>query len=142
MPSFSVSVENLKIHGPLINIALSPSSFAANRLRSMGKDVLSNEVSAMLDTGASRSVMSASLPFIKQIENTGVVNLKTPATGAMLSCYNYSVTITFSSDIQIETDIVAVPYLNDSVECLIGRDILKHAILIYNGEEETITLSF
>ncbi|MBI4979003.1 MAG: hypothetical protein HZC28_16105 [Spirochaetes bacterium] len=141
MPSFTVSIDELASAGPLVGVVLSPAPFLMSRLKSDGREVYSDHVTAMIDTGASHSVMASQLPFISQLTPAGTTDVATP-TSLTVTCYEYRVLVTFPSDVEIESNIIAVPYLTGGVQCLIGRDILRHAVLVYNGTEKLITMSF
>lgn len=141
MPSFTIPVQNLKENGPIFTVVLSPSEYAIERLTHDGKNVYSEEVVAMIDTGASHSVMADDLRFIRQLERTDIVEVNTPTSaGAQLARYN--VMISLPSSTNIEQRLIAVPYLIGNVKCLIGRDILSRGSLDYDGRLETITLTF
>ena len=82
-----------------------------------------------------------SLPNI--ILAIGVAAIVTPSTTAALTCNRYHINVYFSEDFvvenvfAIEAPMGGVPY-----QCLIGRDILRLATLIYAGQRDEFTLEF
>ncbi|MEK6794378.1 MAG: hypothetical protein AABZ39_06355 [Spirochaetota bacterium] len=138
MPSFTVPLTEA---GPVFDVVLSPTVFLTEKRRASGLDVYSEHVTALIDTGASQSVMSADLEFIHQLAPAGNVLIATPAAPAV-DCFEYAVLITFPANVQIESRLIAVPHLKHDVQCLIGRDILRHGVFTYDGRSKSITVRF
>lgn len=144
MPLYSVSVPELVARGPVIDIILLPSSYTTEKLRREGKEIYGEEVRAMIDTGASQTVIAATLPILKHIPDAGISELSTPAAKGV-ECRVYQMRISFPTEpqtAQIEVACVAAPYVSGDIACLLGRDVLCHAQLVYNGYDERITLCF
>jgi hypothetical protein len=57
----------------------------------------------------------------------------------------YWIRLQFPSGNWIETAAIEVPYMvreHARIKCIIGRDILKHTVMVYNGFTNTFTLNF
>lgn len=142
MPSFTVPIARLTEQGPVFEVALSPSAFMTEKILEEQGQVYSEYVRAMVDTGASSSVIADNLPFLSQLTSVGAVKVTTPAS-TEIACPAYVVAITFTNEVVAkEVEVVAVPYMRGDVKCLIGRDVLHTAVFIYNGQAESVTLSF
>ena len=50
--------------------------------------------------------------------------------------------ILFPNNVVVETVVIAAPLQGQHIQCLIGRDVLRHGVFIYTGYTETFTLSF
>lgn len=48
----------------------------------------------------------------------------------------------FPNNVLIETTVIAAPLQGQHIQCLIGRDVLRHGVLIYIGYIDSFTLSF
>ena len=143
MPSFTFQLANLKADGPIIEVLIAPSRHLVEVMQS-NKQTPPQPVKAiaMIDTGASSSVVNQDI--IKQlgIEPIAAVKINTPSDSGV-SCFQYQAVIMFPSKVAIGTsELIAAPLKGQPVQCLIGRDILKNSVLIYNGYAQTITLSF
>jgi hypothetical protein len=78
------------------------------------------------------------------LEPAGMVKIMTDTTPAYDS-YLYRIRLQFSPGEAFEADAIEVPYMvrpNVRIKCVIGRDILKHAVLTYNGCDNVFTLEF
>jgi len=105
------------------------------------------KIIAMVDTGAECTVVKPEVIRQLGIEPIDVIQIATPAHPPIL-CYQFSAQLWFpgysegdylgvSSEEIIEAPLEGLP-----IQCLIGRDILKHGLFIYNGEDQSFTLSF
>ncbi len=57
-------------------------------------------------------------------------------------CYQYSASIIFPNNVIAEiSELIEVPLQGQHIQSLIGRDILKHGVFIYNGYTQTFTFS-
>jgi len=52
------------------------------------------------------------------------------------------VRLLFPNRVVVETTAIAAPLQGQHIQCLIGRDVLKHGVFVYIGYTDTFTLSF
>ena len=98
-------------------------------------------LSALLDTGASGTVIRASALAGLGLESTGTVFINTPSTTAPLKSVEYRVRLVLSKTAAIETYVVEAPLGGQPVQCLIGRDILEVCRFVYDGPKRQFTLN-
>jgi predicted aspartyl protease len=142
MPTITQKISDLKKVGPVIEVTVTPS---VNFLQKTGvnlSDAKATKLLAMIDTGASGTVISKGIADKLGINPVGTALVNTPSS-ENVSCNQFDVqillpeNISFSSIVVIET-----PLQGQHIQCLIGRDILQKGILIYTGYENSFTLSF
>jgi hypothetical protein len=142
MPSFTSEIPDLTRVGPLVEILLRADS--DTELGQAAKEepvALAIPVMAMIDTGAECSVIQEGLARKLGLSPTNVVQMGTP-TSHLVQCYEFLVQFEFSNGVSIETAVLEAPLNNQPIQCLIGRDILSKAVLIYIGYHNQYTLSF
>lgn len=99
-------------------------------------------VTALVDTGASTTVLNPETIQRLGLKPVGVAPITTPSTTEAIWCNRYHVNIYFSDDaivenvFAIEAPMGGVPY-----HCLIGRDVLCIATLLYEGPANRYTLT-
>jgi predicted aspartyl protease len=99
------------------------------------------KVLAMIDTGATSTVVRSDIVEKIGISPIGVVKINTPSSVGV-ECYQYQAAVVFPNNLAIETaDLIAAPLQGQHIQCLIGRDILRHGVLIYNGYAQIVTFS-
>jgi hypothetical protein len=67
--------------------------------------------------------------------------MKTPSSVGV-QCYQYEMELLFPNKVSIATVVTEAPLRKHHVQCLIGRDVLQHALFVYMGHSETFALSF
>jgi predicted aspartyl protease len=143
MPSFTAQLANLKANGPIIEVLIAPSrrlvEVMQRRKQTPPQPV---KTMAMIDTGASSTVVSPGIIEQLNIAAIGAVKISTPSDRDV-SCLQYEATIIFPSRVAIATsELIAAPLEGQPLKCLIGRDVLRDSVFIYNGYAQTITLSY
>lgn len=143
MPSFTAQIANLEMSGPIVEVVVSPSKSLVEILREKKQPIPQPvKVLAMIDTGATSSVVRSDIIQIIGLNPIGVVKINTPSTTTPVECFQYQAVILFPNNVAVETsDIIAAPLQGQHIQCLIGRDILKHGVFIYNGYAQIITFS-
>ncbi len=142
MPAFTSQVANLRAAGPVVNVEIAVGAATEQVLRAAGAAVPPPVVaSAMLDTGAAATVLRAGIAAQLGLRPVGVARVSTP-TSADVECDEYLVRIVFPQRVVMETVVVEAPMAGQNVECLIGRDVLAHAVFVYVGASDLFTLSF
>lgn len=100
------------------------------------------KVLAMIDTGASGTVISQGLAAVLDINPVGTTRMATPSSAEVL-CSQFDVQIVFSNLVNISSIVVTeAPLQGQHIQCLIGRDVLQHGVLVYTGHDNSFTLSF
>jgi len=97
----------------------------------------------MIDTGATGTVVKEGIPAQLGINPIGTTLINTPSSMGV-SCNQFDVQIIFPyNNINIPSIVITeAPLQGQHIQCLIGRDILQHGVLIYNGYDNSFTLSF
>jgi len=144
MPPFTSPPVNLQEAGPVLDVIIATTF--EDILRKKGPplqlEIFSIPVAAMIDTGATGTVINEDIIQKLNLKPVGVVLTNTPSS-ENFACYEYAVRIIFpANNISIDTVAIAAPLLGQHVQCLIGRDILSKSVFIYNGLSSTFTLSF
>ncbi len=142
MPSFTSQVPNLQAIGPVIEARIAIGSFLETSLK-QGKQPVPSPipVRAMIDTGASATVIQEGIPASLGIKPVGATLIHTPSS-ANVRCYEYLVRLVFPNNVIVECTAIGAPLQGQQIQCLIGRDILAHGVLIYIGYTHTFSLSF
>ncbi len=96
----------------------------------------------MIDTGASGTVISQGLADKLGISPIGTALINTPSS-TNVTCFQFDVQIVFPNNVNIASIVVTeAPLQGQHIQCLIGRDVLQHGVLIYTGYDNSFTLSF
>jgi predicted aspartyl protease len=142
MPSFTIQLPSLWATGPVVELALVVDEALEKHLRANNLPVPAPVVThAMIDTGATGTVISPSIPKQLNLSPVGVTSINT-ASHANVRCYQYPLRILFPRNVVAETLAIAAPLQGQNIQCLIGRDLLRHGVLTYIGYANQFTLSF
>jgi len=142
MPSFTTQVPNLQQVGPVVEIRAAVGTALEEIERSAGREMpVPVPMLAMIDTGATGTVLRDDIPKQLGLNPVGVALISTPSS-ANVQCYRYIVRLLFPNRVVVETTAIAAPLQGQHIQCLIGRDVLKHGVFIYTDYTETFTLSF
>ena len=142
MPSFTTQVPNLREAGPIVEVGLTIGTAVEDVLRKNGKPIPPPiKVTTMIDTGATGTVVNEDIVKRLDLYPIGTTLISTPSC-ADFRCYEYLCRILFPNNVLVETVVIAAPLLGQHIQCLIGRDILQHGVLIYTGYINQFTLSF
>lgn len=144
MPSFTTAVGDLLVGGPVVQIFVGPSTALAESVAA--RDVtlaVPVQVTALVDTGASGTVLNPEIIRRLGLSPVGTALIHTPSTTVPVQCNRYQVNVYFPHDVVVE-DVVAIeaPLGGQSIQCLIGRDVLRNGLLIYVGHANQFTLAF
>ena len=142
MPSFTAQVPDLRATGPIVEARLAVGTFLESSLRRNDEPVPEAQlVRAMIDTGATGTVIKDDIPPTLGLQPVGTTSINTPSS-TNVECYEYSVRLIFPNNVIVEAVVIAAPLQGQHIQCLIGRDILEHGVLIYIGYTNTFSLSF
>ncbi|MFA5746021.1 MAG: hypothetical protein WCX82_01080 [archaeon] len=96
---------------------------------------------ALIDTGASHSIIKSRIPEGLGLKPVGETKINT-ASCKDYKCYQYFLKLVFPEhNLNYEGVFTALPLDGQEIDCLIGRDILKDVLLIYIGNINQFTIS-
>lgn len=129
--------------GPLVELTLSQPQPIIDAMTAAGTSIPSPmRVVAMIDTGATGSVMQKGLAAQLGLQPVGVVYISTPSS-ANVPCNEYAVRFLFPNNVVVDGTMIEAPMQGQGqVQALIGRDTLAHGVLVYIGYANLFSLSF
>lgn len=148
MPHFTT---RLSPGGPEIAAAILVSTAKEQALNDAGLAVPQPQLlRALIDTGASTSAVEPSVLSALGLSPTGEIEIHTPSTGGTaVRTPTYDVRVAIPSGrpgdlhfISETVQVIACSLAVQSIQALIGRDILSHCTLFYNGADGFFTLSY
>jgi predicted aspartyl protease len=129
--------------GPLITVSVGLSTRQASVHKNAGRPVpVAMEMVAIIDTGASGTSISDSLARAMGMWPIGETEIFTAGSAQTTRHPIYEVLIGLPIGPDIDKHRVVGAPLEGHVQCLIGRDILQHAVLRYNGLKNQYQLEF
>lgn len=142
MPSVTINSESLEKDGPRLEIQFLISSELEKKYIEEGKEIPKPIiVNSLIDTGASSCVIQEDIPKKLGLQPIGEIKMTTPSCENS-SCYQYYMRMRIPShNLIYEGPFIGAPLKGQEISCLIGRNVLKNAILIYIGSENQFTLS-
>lgn len=142
MPSFTKQIPDLREAGPIVETRIAVGLALEEVLEHKGETIPTPvQIQAMIDTGATGTVVRSDLVHRLNLHPIGTTLIHTPSS-TNIRCEQFLVRLILPNNIIKETVAIAAPLQNQHIECLIGRDILKHGVFIYTGYMNTFTLSF
>ena len=142
MPSFTTQLPNLQAIGPVIDMRVWIGSPIEEVLKKTGAKIPEPvSIKAMIDTGASGSVIQPAIAQQLGLQPVGVVSISTPSS-ENVPCYQYVVRLLFPNNVIVEALAIEAPLKGQQIQCLIGRDVLAFGVLVYTGYINQFTLSF
>jgi predicted aspartyl protease len=140
VPSFSIQLADLEQEGPVIEVELAV-PVVADRVSAGAASRHGSPVSAsaMIDTGATATVIKQELVERLDLTPVGTVLINTPSS-TRVECYQYLLRLVLPNSVAVEVVGVGAPLEGQTLQCLIGRDVLRRSVLIYTGPNNTVTL--
>ncbi len=138
MPSYVGRPIDLAHHGALIRMHVCAPQYIVNE---SGVIVPPIDITAGIDTGAALTMIVAGIPQRLGLTPIGMMTIASVTSKSHL-CKLYHVRLLFPQGVDVDVSAVEVPIENVGVDCLIGRDVLKHSLLIYNGMTNMFSLIF
>lgn len=126
----------LEIKGPFIQVTITHPRIVQEELRKKGEKVSSLQVNALIDTGASISVISTEIADKLNLMHTGYQKVFSVQDEQDQPVYYGFIIFPWGHGKEIP--ILCCPLKH--IDCLIGRDILKHWLFIYNGVDGSMTI--
>jgi len=144
MSSVTITNQNLQREGPVLSAVISIANqlekkYAEQKLR-VPEAI---ELKALIDTGASHSVVQEDIPKKLGLEPIGETRVNTPTCSDHI-CYKYFLRMIIpvqNNSIYYEGVFTALPLKGQNIDCLMGRDMLKDGVLVYSGCTNQFTLS-
>ena len=87
------------------------------------------------------SIVRQGIPSQLGLKPIGVTYINTPSS-TNVACYEYLVRLVFPNNVLVETTVLEAPLQGQHIQCLIGRDVLAHGVLVYIGYGNLFSLSF
>ena len=132
-----ISNEILKINGPTIPIFISVPDALANELGKSGIVAKPQSGLALIDTGASSSMVDETIIKSLNLNPIRKGSVITPGGISLMNFYpaKFSFPGTDLPDLDF-TSVLSSEHLGKTknIVALIGRDILRHGVLVYNGD--------
>jgi hypothetical protein len=144
MPHFTVTIGS---DGPVIDLAVGVGPTWQRQIAAPGAPVPSPiTVRALIDPGADISAVHPQILQQLGVGATGRVRLRRPGTGAgfriaWLSDVELAIGSARPGPLWIPTRVAGVAPSTPTVFAIIGRDVLTHCTLFYNGPRDELTLS-
>jgi hypothetical protein len=148
MPHFMLKISPT---GPTVQVAVMVSGARRKVLEESGDPIPEPQrIIGLIDTGASISGVDPSVLAALNLSPTGEAEIHTPSTkGNAVKADTYDVQIGIYAgrpgDLHFISDtiqVTATVMTGQSVQALIGTDILRSCIFIYNGADEFYTLAY
>jgi hypothetical protein len=86
----------------------------------------------MIDTGAGISVVRQGLLPQLGLNPIGLSYISTPSS-TNVACHHHLLRLIFPNKVLVEATVVEAPLQGQNIQCLIGRDVLAHGVLVYIG---------
>ena len=109
MPSFTVQLANLHELGPIVEVRILVGSDLESIQRAANQPVPAPVIAhAMIDTGATGTVIREDIPERLGIHPVGVTSINTPSS-TNVKCYEYVVRLLFPNQVIVELPAIAAP---------------------------------
>ena len=141
MPRLKRVEPRLRRDEPILEVRLEPVLAAQKLMRDDAEEVPSVSIKALIDTGASGTLVQTSVVEGMGLSPFDTALLTTPSTTQPLRCRLYRVRLVFSKTVAFETNVVEGPLIGQNVQCLIGRDILEHVVFTYDGPNSRFSIT-
>ena len=139
---FTFNLPRLRESGPTCQVVIKPSEPVIEKLRSENKKIPRVSVLALIDTGASTTAVSHRVVKKLKLVPRGTVQVytshKKPETRN-----EFDISLAFDARVCLTiVKVLDATLQNSSIDCLIGRDVLDHGVLTYNGPKKQVKLTF
>jgi hypothetical protein len=147
MPVVTTQVSNLQAIGPILDVKIGPNPLAIQAMLKKGSPVPAPiAVSALIDTGASNSLIQSGLPQKIGMFPISMQFINTPSS-ENVPCMQYFLRLMFFPTggllmpVHFDSVFVEAPLKGQNIQCLLGRDFLSQAVLTYVGPTNSFVLS-
>ncbi|HYG76808.1 MAG TPA: retropepsin-like aspartic protease [Planctomycetota bacterium] len=140
MPSFTIANEKCQSRGLIVLAQVGVTQATEAALQREGVIVPPPlPIEFKIDTGADRSVITETYVQRLGLKPCGTCNIAT-ASDPSMACFEYAIRFYFPNNVTWQGAVIATP--GNQIQCLIGRDVLAHAVLVYIGYHNLFSLSF
>jgi hypothetical protein len=138
-------------NGPVLTVVIGVSVARGDALMTAGRMVPGGiSARALIDTGASGTCVDPSILTRLELTPTGTVSVHTPSTGLaahLAEQYDISLIVPGAGTHHVPLALPAIPVMAadlsiQGIDALIGRDVLRDCIFIYNGSVGLFTIAF
>ncbi len=140
--SFTFNLPRLRESGPTCQVVIRPSEPVIEKFRAENKKIPSITVLALIDTGASTTAVSHKVVKKLKLVPRGTVQVytshKKPETRN-----EFDLSLAFDEQTCLTiVKVLDATLQSHDIDCLIGRDVLEHGVLTYNGPKKQVKLAF
>lgn len=133
--------------GPIIQVRVGISAVLRALLTSIGLSVPpAVQADLLVDTGAEGTAVDDTIIAALGLQPTGSANMRTPSTGAkplIIPTFEIELTLPANNPKVFPTlTVCGGHFLTMGYHGLIGRDVLAHCRMDYDGPRDFVTLSF
>ena len=147
MPVVTAQVSDLRAIGAIIDVEIGPSASTIQGMQRAGVAVpLPIKISALIDTGSSRSAIQSGLPQKLGLSPVDRQLINTPSSHNF-PCDRYLLRLVFFPTaglmvpVTFDASFMEAPLKAKNIQCLLGRDFLANAVLTYVGPTNSFVLS-
>lgn len=142
-PILTAQYNNLIDEGPIINVCLGPVGSIIDQSTLTLTDLTNTiTVRALVDTGSNRTLISKKVAKLLKLKAIGKDTGFT-ALNDKYEANKYKIDFLIPEcrgiyDLEVRSGLLN----NQEFDCIIGRDVLSRANLIYNGKENRVIIEF
>lgn len=138
MASLADKTANLALSGALVSVKL----WVPKQVQSILEPI---DTLAEIDTSIAHTRIQEGVATSLGLEPIGMMKITT-VTAYIYEAHLFRIRLVFpDGNMAFEVNAVEVPYMlrpHARIKCLIGRDVLRHSVLTYNGLANKFTLDF
>ena len=142
MPFITKRSDNLWHHGPTVDLIFVPPKSIADQLKKEGKPIPMIKAIALIDTGASHTCISSNIVNGLSLLPYDVQEVHTAGGRVQQLIYDIGIITQISGNIILSTQAPCATMDEQPYQALLGRDILRHCSLHYNGADNSFSLYF
>jgi hypothetical protein len=147
MPWATTQSPNLQHLGPIIPVVILPSSAFLKALKENDPEEVKKyetgfQAMMLIDTGASCTAIDKEISRVLDLKHRGVTHISTPSSNSH-ECLTYDIDLIIpgnQSHIQ-NIEVIETELVNQGINGLLGRDVLKHILFLYHGNTGQFTLA-
>jgi hypothetical protein len=124
----------------LIEVVIVPSQPVIEMLRKNGLQIPSTKAMALIDTGASSTCISKIIVEQLKLNPFDIQLVNTAAGESRQLLYDIGVALPISQPNTLAVQSPCADLSKQSFQVLLGRDVLSHCTLFYNGSDNSFTL--
>lgn len=141
MPTYVGQMTDLAAAGPLVPAqVLAPTALQVGHDEATASAPPAVPVVALIDTGASRSVIQTGIAQQLGLRPIGL-SLIHSASSPNVECDEYLVHLALPGGIAVEITVLEMDLEEQHMQLLLGRDLLRHAVFVYTGTTNSFSLS-